>query len=96
MPDLAFQKAKCVERNETDVMNGQFICALFLYTVCHAVELFPSNILQTKCISSNGRSFVQVIQCGQLVTERSSGHAWTCFPSIQVWEVGTLITNPVL
>ena len=88
MTDLAFQKAKCVERNKTDVMNGQFICILFLYTVCHAVVLFPSNILQTKCISPNGRSFVQVIQCGQLVTERISGHAWTCLPSIQVWEVG--------
>ena len=77
-------------------MGGQFICVLFLYTVCHAVVLIPSNILQTKCISPNGRSFLWVIQCGQVVTERSSGLAWTCVPSIQVWEVGTLTTDPVL
>ena len=71
-------------------------CLLFLYTVCHTIVLFASNILQSKRTSPNGSSFARVIQCGQLVTERSNGHAWPCFPSTQIREVGALIIHPVL
>lgn len=95
MPDLAFQKAKCVERNNADVMNGQCICVLFLYTVCHALYCFQVIFYKQNAYHQMEEVLFKSFGNGQVVTERSSGHAWTCFPSIQVWEVGTLITNLV-
>ena len=66
------------------------------YILCYTIISFPRNIFTIRMRITNGSNFAWVIQCGQLVTERTNGNAWPQSPSTQIGEGGAAITHPIL